>query len=99
MKTEYEPKQTYVWREGRAVPKSEAAPLNAPPRINVISDTIAPIKSMADGKMYDSKSRYYAEVKARGFEVVGNDIPMKPRNREPDARKIERVIDSVMRGE
>jgi len=39
----------------------------------VISDNMAPIRSMADGKMYDSKSRYSAEVRARGCRIVGND--------------------------
>lgn len=34
---------------------------------------VAGIRSHADGKQYDSKSRYTAEVKARGFEIVGNE--------------------------
>jgi len=38
-----------------------------------ISDTAEPFKSMADGKVYDSKSRYRAELRARGYEEVGNE--------------------------
>lgn len=40
---------------------------------NVISDSMDPIRSMADGKMYDSKSRYRGDLKARGLIEVGND--------------------------
>lgn len=39
----------------------------------VISDNMAPIISMADGKPYDSKSRYRQELRARGCYEVGND--------------------------
>lgn len=87
-------KQTYVIRDGELVPKSEAAPLRRP---FVISDNCDVI-SQADGKHYSSKSRYYADLRARGYEIVGNEKPTPPR-REPDDRAIERVIESVMRGE
>ena len=40
------------------------------PRLYIIGDSHQPFKSMADGKMYDSKSAYRAELKARGFEEV-----------------------------
>lgn len=39
----------------------------------VITDDVEPFRSMADGKVYTSKSRYYAETKARGYEIVGNE--------------------------
>lgn len=37
------------------------------------------MRSHADGKTYDSKSRYLADVRARGFEVTGNEktFPVK----------------------
>ena len=41
--------------------------------VYVISDTMDPIISMADGKPYDSKSRYRADLRARGLIEVGND--------------------------
>lgn len=50
----------------------------------VISDTIDPFRSMADGLMYDSKSRYRRDLAARGLAEVGNDrierreTPMPP---------------------
>ena len=31
------------------------------------------MKSMADGKQYDSKSRYYRSLKDHGCVIVGND--------------------------
>jgi hypothetical protein len=31
------------------------------------------IRSMASGRMFDSKSAYYADVKAAGCEIVGDD--------------------------
>jgi hypothetical protein len=32
-----------------------------------------PLRSMADGALYDSKSRYYAALRAAGCEIVGDD--------------------------
>ena len=44
-------------------------------RLQIIGDAPEqPFKSMADGKMYDSKSAYRREIKARGFEELGNEI-------------------------
>jgi hypothetical protein len=40
---------------------------------NVRPDGMDAIRSMADGKMYDSRSGYYASVKRAGCEIVGND--------------------------
>lgn len=36
----------------------------------VIKDSMEPIKSMADGKYYDSKSQYYVSLKAHGTHIV-----------------------------
>lgn len=90
-------RETYVWRDGDLVPKSEAEALAAP-KLHIIGDAMPAIKSMADGKMYDSKSRYYASIRAQGYEVVGNE-KLTPRRREPDERAISNLVDRVMRGE
>lgn len=29
----------------------------------------------ADGKMYDSRAKYYNAVKSMGLEIMGNDVP------------------------
>lgn len=39
----------------------------------IISDTMDPIRSMADGRMYDSKSRYRGDLRSRGLIEVGNE--------------------------
>lgn len=45
----------------------------------VISDDLGVhgIKSMADGKQYDSKSAYYKSLKSQGYEVVAGDSKFK----------------------
>jgi hypothetical protein len=39
----------------------------------VRTDGMDPLKSMADGKTYDSKSAYYGSVRRAGCEIVGDD--------------------------
>lgn len=64
----------FVIRDGVAVDKREAPPLHRARSAHyVISDTIDGFRSMADGKMYDSKSRYATDLRARGLEIVGNE--------------------------
>lgn len=80
------PRETYVIRNGRAVPKHLAAPLrvqnpSALPRPMIISDACE-LRSMADGQIYTSKSAYYADIRARGLEIVGNDSSLH-RKRTP----------------
>ena len=65
---------TYVIRGGQLVDKRLAAPLNAAGRAPMIRpDGMDPIRSMADGRMYDSRSAYERSVRAAGCEIVGND--------------------------
>ena len=53
----------------------------------VQSDTTEPFQSMADGKTYDSKSRYRAELKARGLVELGNDQIKERRPELPPVRE------------
>ncbi len=65
---------TYVLRDGELIDKALAyvdGPGGGTP--NVISDAMAPIRSHADGRMYDSKSAYRADLRARGYVEVGNE--------------------------
>ena len=39
----------------------------------VRTDGMAPLRSMADGRVYDSRSAYYASVRAAGCEIVGDE--------------------------
>lgn len=44
----------------------------------LIRDQTDPFKSMADGKVYDSKSAYRQTLKDRGLVELGNDAPIAP---------------------
>lgn len=58
-----------------------------------ISDTQRPLQSMADGKIYDSKSEMRKGYKRCGVEEVGNDVPTKraePTRYEKERAKKER---------
>ncbi len=44
----------------------------------VISDSMAPVKHMATGRVLDSKSQFRADTKASGCIETGNE-PIKPR--------------------
>lgn len=49
------------------------------PRFYVQSDAIDAFQSMADGRMYDSKSQYRRDLRARGLVEIGNErIEQKP---------------------
>lgn len=96
-------RERYVYREGLGVvsvfdldpvEESKRTALSAP---YIISDTMDPIRSMADGRMYDSKSAYTRGVKALGCEIVGNDkLPeRKPIERPKAGRDIKNAIDQL----
>jgi hypothetical protein len=57
---------------------------------NIRTDGMDPVKSMADGKTYDSKSAYYGSVKRAGCEIVGNDaggFGKRPEYTAPNLRR------------
>jgi hypothetical protein len=62
----------------------------------IISDTIAPFQSMADGRMYDSKSQYRRTLKDRGLVEVGNDRPTPKRVELPPVRETLRQVKAQM---
>ena len=43
------------------------------PTPRLIRDGMDPTWNPADGRTYESKSSYYAAVKAKGYEIAGND--------------------------
>jgi hypothetical protein len=47
--------------------------VRADPAPFVIADGMAPIRSMADGRVYDSWSGYKASVRRAGCEIIGDD--------------------------
>ncbi len=77
------------------LPQREGPPLpgRAP---MVISDTQAPFRSMASGQVFDSKSAYRADLRARGFREVGNDVPSHRDARDYAPAQVERdIADSI----
>ncbi len=65
---------TYVLRDGELVDKREAPPLHpGGPAPMVRTDGMAALRSMADGRIYESRSAYYASVRAAGCEIVGDE--------------------------
>lgn len=78
------------------VEESKRSALSAP---MIISDNMNPIRSMADGKVYDSKSAYERGVKATGCRIVGNDRLDSSRTEAPRAgRDIKRAIEQLKAG-
>jgi hypothetical protein len=61
---------------------------------HIIGDYIAgpgdAVKSMADGKMYDSKSAYRKSLKAQGMVELGNDAPTTCK--EPEYKICEKEL-------
>lgn len=62
----------------------------------VISDSMKPVQSMLDGRMYDSKSRLRRTYKQAGVVELGNDAPLtnKPPPK-PDKSKIKASVDKA----
>lgn len=76
-------RQSWVYRDGELIPKHEAPPLI--PRGSRSSAVAAPyitcdglglhgVRSMADGKFYDSKSTMRRHYKQAGVREIGNEV-------------------------
>lgn len=80
-------------RERRYIPPARSS-LPCP---MLIRDEMPPVKSMADGKMYDSKAAIRAEYKRLGFVEVGDDparFRQKPKV-EPDRTEIRETLEKA----
>jgi len=66
------------------------------PAPGIIIDTMAPVQSMLDGKLYDSKSALRATYKQAGVTEVGNDssvLDPKPfKKPKPDRKAIKAAV-------
>lgn len=58
----------------------------------VIIDTMDPVQSMLDGKMYDSKSRLRRTYKEAGMIEVGNETPKPMEKPKPDRKAIKAAV-------
>lgn len=72
LKAEIENDEVVFWRP-------ETTPDNRSdlPTPGLIRDQIDPFKSMADGRLYDSKSAYRRTLRDRGLTEVGTDDPAR----------------------
>ena len=58
----------------------------------VIHDTMRPIQSQTNGRIYDSKSQLRREYRRAGVIEVGNDVPMtKPKQDRAALKKARRA--------
>jgi hypothetical protein len=74
---------TYVYRNGKLVPKHRAPSkgYGNEKLLGVISDEMSPTKHMADGQVYTSKKKFREATRAAGCIEVGNETStlLKPR--------------------
>lgn len=72
----------YIWQDGHWTEVSCVSRRVAGPFL--IRDTMAPLRHMATGQMFDSKSAFRAATKAAGCLELGNDAAPAPRAWGPD---------------
>lgn len=69
----------------------------------LVRDGMDAVRSMADGKIYDSKSAYYGSVRRAGCEIVGDDIagfgPRPEYRPQGVGQDIKRSIEMLKSGE
>lgn len=89
-----------VFRKVDTSPPPKRSHLSAP---MLIRDDMPPVKSMADGKIYTSKSAIRAGYKAGGFIEVGDDpARLRPKVKtDPKGidESVERAVARFKRGE
>lgn len=93
----------WIWctHRGTFVPPEEAVrphlARSGLPTPQVVTDTMEPVRSMLDGRMYDSKAALRATYRAAGVTEVGNDAPTKRGPRpEPDREAIKGSVVRAM---
>ena len=62
---------------------------------HLVRDSMLPVKSMLDGKLYDSKSRLRRTYREAGVVEVGNDVaptPSAPKRREDTRAAVGRAF-------
>lgn len=55
------------------MPASHVDTSSDPKSHQIIQDSMDPIRSCVNGEIFDSKSKYYAHLRAHGKIVVGNE--------------------------
>jgi hypothetical protein len=75
--------------------RCERGPRSSLPFPMVLSDTMEPVQSQLDGRIYDSKSAIRATYKNAGVIEVGTDSARfkKPKKKRPDRQAIRDSIE------
>ena len=78
----------FIWHNGDWV-DTTGWTRPAPVFPGIIRDTMEPLRSMASGRMHDSKSALRAEYRELGYVELGNDAPTRnaPFRPDPDTEK------------
>lgn len=95
---------SWVYRNGEIVEKGGPLDIRPEPQRSdlpipfVASDTMDPVQSMLDGRMYTSKAALRATYKAAGVVEVGNDpARLRPKPKPtPDRAAIRQSIKKAM---
>lgn len=62
----------------------------------VIADGMQPVKSMLDGKLYDSKATMRAHYRREGAIELGNEhLPMRKPERLPKPQRMEKIATAM----
>lgn len=65
----------------------------------IISDDLGinGVLNPADGKTYSSKSAYYAAIKSKGLEIMGNDAPTQRATPKTESINWEKAVAETLR--
>ncbi len=94
----------WVYRDGEVVERTALSPRSPSGRSDfpspmIMNDSTEPLRSMADGKIYTSKSAMRATYRPSGnprgmaFEEVGNEPPRPAPLPKPDRKAIRESIE------
>jgi hypothetical protein len=88
-------------RDGKFLNEDEISEFSVkqPVAPNVIDDTMAPLRHLVTGEVFESKSAFRRVTKMMGLEEVGNDLLSKRKQKVPDLLSEERVNRAIERAE
>lgn len=88
-------REIFLYRDGKLVAKRDIMDTDVLkikslfPSPYVRLDGMSPMKSMGDGKSYDSKSAYYGSLKDQGYRIVEDSEIGKPVDYPADSVKTD----------
>lgn len=85
-------RQRFVWRNGKCIDVTSGDPQPSPRGTILISDSLDYVRHPATGRRYTSKSRYYADTKALGYQILGNEKPKPKPKIQPHPEPVGRAL-------